>query len=146
MLTPRIATLVLTMGLPRSGKSSWAIAQDRPVVNRDAIRLALHGQAYLQEAEDMVTVLEDNMVRSLIIAGHSTVIIDACHLNNKHVKRWKDFKCMGLHVIHVIYERFPTSAKECVLRAMVGDRKDLIPVIERMWGTYGPTNPWIERK
>lgn len=42
--------LILTIGLPRSGKSTWAKQQGCPVVNPDSIRLALHGKAYIQEA------------------------------------------------------------------------------------------------
>jgi predicted kinase len=33
--------LILTVGLPRSGKTTWAKQQGVPMVNRDAIRLAL---------------------------------------------------------------------------------------------------------
>ena len=50
-------TLILTVGLPRSGKSTWALQQGHPVVNRDGIRKALHGEVYLQPAEDMVTTI-----------------------------------------------------------------------------------------
>lgn len=145
MITPRSVNMVLTMGLPRSGKSTWAVDQQRPIVNRDAIRLALHGETYLQAAEDWVTVLEDNMVRSLYLAGHSTVIIDACNLNNDYANRWNDFKVKGVHAIHIFREQFPASAVKCIERAHADLRPDLVPVIERMWERYGPSNKWIDR-
>ena len=65
-------TLILTVGLPRSGKSTWAAQTGWPIVNRDAIRLALHGQAYIQDAEDMVTAIETYMVKALFGAGNNT--------------------------------------------------------------------------
>lgn len=67
--------LLVTVGLPRSGKSTWAKQQGAPVVNPDAIRLALHGQAFLQEAEPLVWVMAKYMVEALFLAGHSTVIL-----------------------------------------------------------------------
>jgi len=35
--------LILTVGLPRSGKSTWAAKKGFPIVSPDAIRLAMHG-------------------------------------------------------------------------------------------------------
>lgn len=48
-------TVILTSGLPRSGKTTWALKQSLSIVNRDAIRLALHGQPFIPEAEDIYT-------------------------------------------------------------------------------------------
>ena len=58
-------TLILTVGLPRSGKTTWAKKTGLPIVNRDAIRIALHGQAYIQDAEEMITAFEWYMVKAL---------------------------------------------------------------------------------
>ena len=118
--------LVLTVGLPRSGKSTWAHQQNCPVVNRDAIRLALYHQPYIQQAEDMVSAIEMYMVRALFIAGHKKVILDATHLKEKYRKRWEDS-----HWI-IIFEYFHALKETCIYRAIKDDRKDLIPVIERM--------------
>ena len=38
----------------RSGKTTWARQQGVPIVNRDAIRLALHGQRFEPRAESVV--------------------------------------------------------------------------------------------
>jgi predicted kinase len=61
--------LILTMGLPRSGKSTWAKQQSVPIVSPDAIRLAMTGQRWVGELEDMVWVVAKYMVRSLFLAG-----------------------------------------------------------------------------
>jgi len=72
--------LILTVGFPRSGKTTWALQQGHPVVNRDAIRKALHDHDYIQSAEDMVSAIEIYMVKALFLAGHTTVIVDSTHL------------------------------------------------------------------
>ncbi|GAF94425.1 unnamed protein product, partial [marine sediment metagenome] len=62
--------LILTVGLPRSGKTTWARKQGIPMVNPDSIRLALHGKAFIEEAEPMIWTIAKYMVRALFIAGH----------------------------------------------------------------------------
>ena len=76
-------TLILTVGLPRSGKSIWAKKQGIPIVNPDSIRLALHGKAFILEAEDFVWTIAYTMARALFLAGHETVIIDATNITKK---------------------------------------------------------------
>ena len=121
-----MSELILTMGLPRSGKSTWAKQSGHPIVNRDAIRLALHGQAFIGDAEDMVSAIEMYMVKSLFHAGHSFVIVDATHLKEKYRKRW------SYGPWNVRIERFDVEPSECIERAKNDGREDLIPIIERM--------------
>ncbi len=118
--------LILTMGLPRSGKSSWALSTGLPIVNRDAIRLALHGQPFILEAEDMVTVIETYMVKSLFLSGHTKVIIDATHLKEKYRKRWERGPW------NVELKKFDTPKSICIERAKADGREDLIPIIQRI--------------
>src|SRR5688572_15719048 len=72
--------LIAMMGLPRSGKSTIVkrlmTELGAPVVRRDAIRLALHGERFISESEPMVKAMSVYMIRSLFIAGHPTVICD----------------------------------------------------------------------
>jgi predicted kinase len=119
-------TLILTIGLPRSGKSTWAIDTGFPIVNRDSIRLALHGQAYIQEAEDMVTAIEMYMVKSLFLAGHNTIIIDATHLKREYRVKWENEDW------EVKHQYFDTSKVVCIQRAKNDNKEYLVPIIERM--------------
>jgi predicted kinase len=119
-------TLILTIGLPRSGKSTWAKKTGFPIVNRDAIRLALHGQPFILEAEPMVTAIEDYMVKSLFLAGNKVVIVDATHMKRKYIERWikEDWETK--------VKIFDTPKEECIQRAYRTDKSYLIPIIEKM--------------
>jgi predicted kinase len=118
--------LKVLVGLPRSGKSTWAGQQGLPIVNPDAIRLALHGQAFYQPAEPLVWAFAHMMVDALFKAGHAVVILDATNTTKKRRDEWlsKDYDTS--------YKVFDTEPAECIRRAQKGGREDLIPVIERM--------------
>lgn len=107
--------LVLTVGLPRSGKSTWAMKQGCPIVNRDAIREAYLGDRRNFGDEKECSRLEMLMVHSLLLAGHDKVIVDATHLRTKYRNRWEKFAKENDY--KVIYKTFDTSMKECQRRA-----------------------------
>jgi predicted kinase len=118
--------LICTVGLPRSGKSTWAKEQNLPMVNPDSIRLGLYGEAFIKEAEQMVWSIATYMVKALFIAGHDTVILDATNLTIASRNRWlyHDWECE--------WKIFDTSKEECTRRAIASEREDLIHVIEMM--------------
>lgn len=87
--------IILTRGLPASGKSTWAkawVAADpssRLRVNRDDIRFQLYGKYWGEGVdENMVTKVEDAMVRAAVDAGKD-VVIDATHLRSAWITRWR---------------------------------------------------------
>lgn len=118
--------LIVMVGLPRSGKSTWARKQNHPIVSKDAIRLALHGYPFLKEAEEFIDVLCTYMVKSLFLAGHNTVIVDECHNTEKRRIRWKNDNWK------VVFQIIPTTKEECIKRAVKENDLTIIPVIERM--------------
>jgi predicted kinase len=119
-------TLIMPVGLPRSGKSTWARSTGFPMVNPDSIRLSLHGQAFYTPAEAFVWATAHLMVQSLFTAGHQTVILDATNLTERRRAEWrsKDWHCA--------YVLFPTPEDECIRRALANCQEELIPVIHRM--------------
>jgi predicted kinase len=139
-------TLVLTVGLPRSGKSSWAFggSVDSPVVNPDAIRLAIHGHAFLPDAEPIVWTIAKYMVKALFLSGHNIVILDATNTTRKRRDEWKSNMWIRR------YRMFNTPKEECIRRCMSPDnnRPDLIPIIERMAENFEPVedDEWDEEK
>src|SRR6266496_94555 len=125
-------TLILCVGLPRSGKTTWARAQGFPIVNPDSIRLALHGQRFQLLAEPFVWALTKVMVRALFLAGHSTVILDATNGTRARRDEWhSDEWVTGFQV-------FTATVFECIQRARAQHDDYIVPVIERMAAEWQP--------
>ena len=119
--------LLILIGLPRSGKSSWAKEQrNMPMVNPDSIRLGLHGKRFESLAEPFVWATAMLMVRSLFLAGHDMVILDATNTTQKRRDFWKSDEW------ELKFKLFNTSKEVCIERAKKDGMEDLIPVIERM--------------
>lgn len=87
--------LIITRGLPASGKTSWATEHcgwnpgERVRVNRDNLRHALNGglHGYGPATEKVVTVAQESSVRALL-AGGITVVIDDQNLALRYAKNW----------------------------------------------------------
>lgn len=124
--------LILTVGLPYSGKTTWARKQGVPIVSPDQIRLALHGRRYEQRAEEMVWTIARVMVRALFGAGHRRVIVDATHNSEKRRKPWEseDWR--------LVYEVFSATREECRKRAEAVGDEEILPVIDRMAEEHEP--------
>ena len=124
--------LVMTVGWPRSGKTTWAKETGHPIVSPDAIRLAIHGQAYIGSAEPIVWAIAKTMVAALFEAGHERVILDACNNSAMRRKEWLSRRWKRVFMV------VDTPAVTCVERAKADGREELIPVIERMADQYEP--------
>lgn len=124
--------LICTVGLPHSGKSTWARSTGLPIINPDAIRLAIHGQAFFQQAEPLVWALAQIQVRSSFLAGHKRVIVDATNIDKSRRAMWvsKDWATSWVE--------FHTGPGVCIERAIMNNRPDLVPIIERMATAYEP--------
>jgi predicted kinase len=87
--------LVITRGLPASGKTTWArewVAQDptRLRVNRDDLRLMTTGRLVLSgRLEDTITVAQHAAVEALLRAGHG-VVVDDTNLRLRHARAWAE--------------------------------------------------------
>lgn len=124
--------LIATVGLPRSGKSTWARRQAYPVVNPDSIRLALHGQRFAAEAEPFVWAIAKVMVRSLFGAGHRHVILDATNMTRKRRAEWLSRE-WGTFFKHI-----DTDSPTCRQRAELEKDAEILPVIDRMEAEFEP--------
>jgi predicted kinase len=124
--------LIATVGLPRSGKSTWAREQTYPVVNPDAIRLALHGQRFYAPAEPLVWATAKIMVRALFGAGHRVVVLDATNASRARRDDWRS-KEWGLFFKHI-----DTPAEVCLQRAVAEKDDEIIDVIHRMGREFVP--------
>lgn len=127
-----MALLICTVGLPYSGKSTWAKVQQCPVVCPDAIRLALHGQRFNILMEPYVWVIAKTMVRALFLAGHNRVILDATNTTEKRRAEWlsDDWDTQ--------FKILDTPKEECISRAKRQNDIPILPVIEKMHEYYEP--------
>lgn len=128
--------LHLTIGLPRSGKSTWAVEKGWPIVNRDAIRFSIGGTIRYFKEETRVSEIERIMVTALFKAGHEDVIIDATHLKQKYIDAWIDFAKDGDKRKFLVIEwKFFTPLDVCVQRAIDScpDEPNFPAVIRSMW-------------
>ncbi len=133
-------------GLPRSGKTTKARAMGFPIVNPDAIRLALHGKRFYAPAEPLVWATAYLMVEALFRAGHDTVIVDATNGTFKRRSEW-----MNRYDRPEYAERpsvvelcvIPTGPVTCLERALAEGDDEIIPVIERMAREWDLPRPWL---
>lgn len=122
--------LVITVGLPRSGKSTYARQLGVPIVCPDAIRLAVHGQRFLASSEPLVWSIARTMVLSLFHAGHDVVVLDATNITRRRRDEWDRPEWQRQFVV------ITTPANICLARA-AGDL-ELEAVIRRMASSYEP--------
>jgi len=126
--------LILTIGLPRSGKSMWCTSMINKkgfvVVNPDSIRLALHGERFNPSREQEVWKIVDVMIRSLFLAVHEYVILDATNVSRKRRRKYTSPEW------DTKYKVCYTGRQECIERAKADNKEDLVPVIIQMSKNY----------
>jgi predicted kinase len=87
--------LVITRGLPASGKTTWArawVSEDpwRLRVNRDDLRLMATGRLVLPgRLEDALTVAQHAAVEALLGGGYG-VVVDDTNLRLRHARAWAE--------------------------------------------------------
>lgn len=118
--------LILLSGLPRSGKTTHARGLGYPIVCPDAIRLALHGQRFMVDMEPYVWAIAKTMVKSLFLAGHGFVTLDATNTTQKRRDQWYS----GDWDVELVIVN--TKMDECLRRAEAEQDWQIIPVIRRM--------------
>lgn len=120
-------TLIIMVGLPRSGKSTRAheISKSHraPIVNPDSIRMALHGHAFIASAEPFVWAVAKTMVRALFYS-HDIVVLDACSHTKARRSEWRSTNWKRMFV------SVETDPQICIARA--DGNEALIAAINRM--------------
>ena len=141
--------LILTRGVPASGKSTWAqqwVSQDpanRERVNRDDIRFQLFN-TYMpldsegkpdKNKENQVTQVEQSLIRNALRQGKS-VVSDNTHLVPRG---WKSYFALADEAgVKVRNKDFPISLDEAKRRNAARDR--VVPefVLDNMYSRLGP--------
>lgn len=136
-----MTSLVITRGLPASGKTTFArawLAHDpanRARVNRDDLRAMLFDAPdYGWEQEKLVTQAQRDLVRTLLKAGRD-VVCDDTNLRPKYVREWRRFATA--HGAEFDWIAFPIDVEEAIARDDTrGQQRVGTEVIRRMAEKY----------
>jgi hypothetical protein len=113
-------------------RKSYAQGMKVPIVNPDSIRLALHGQRFVGEAEPMVWTIARYMVIALFGAGHDDVIIDATNTTVKRREEWVDPRWIR------VFCPMAADKNECLARAARLNDMEIVPIVEKMAAQFEP--------
>lgn len=131
--------LTLTVGLPRSGKSSWARETGFPIVGGDALRQAMTGGAWFPPVEPMIWGVARMMARALFFSGSQNVVVDATHLTPQHRAYWRPTSDCPWRVELALFD---TPVDVCIERARKTNKEYLIEPIRlldrcKVWPVEG---------
>ena len=139
-------TVYFTIGLPASGKSTWAKAKvDKSPngikrVNKDELRAMLDNSYFSKGNEKFVLNIQDQIIKAALEEGKH-VIVDNTHLAPKHEARIREL-IKGLAVLEIVDFRH-VSLETCIERDLkrfnsVGEK-----VIRDMYNQFiaPPRNP-----
>jgi len=130
--------LIMLMGLPGSGKSTWAREQAGFVrVNKDDIRTALKQKGWVWSRENEKDVIQerDRQIEFALLEGHS-VISDDCNFGRKHEVRLDQLARAGEADFSI--RRFDTPLQTCLDRNASREGNARIPeeAIRQMFNQF----------
>jgi predicted kinase len=111
--------VIVTMGLPASGKSSWAksMVAENPCeykrVNKDDLRAMLDMSYHTKGNENFVLKIRDEIITQALKSGKN-VIVDDTNIHPKHIAHIKELVGSSAEVEVKSFMHVP--AKECVRR------------------------------
>ncbi len=122
--------VLVLIGLPGSGKSTWAAAAGITVLSSDAVRELLADDATNQQIHGTVFATLRYLLRRRLELGMPATILDATNLQRAHRKAW--IKIAQAHGARVEAVCFPTPLEVCQRRNAA--RQRIVPpeVIEAM--------------
>lgn len=127
-LEPFKNLIIATVGLPRSGKSTWVRDLGVPIVSPDSVRLAFYKERWRADMEAWVWPITQVMIDSLFESGHKVIAYDATNYTQEI--REKFIRNNSSRDIHWVCFKVPVN--ECIKRAIDTSQEDLVPIIERM--------------
>ena len=130
--TPRApkGTVVLAIGLPGSGKSSWFKRNNITALSTDMLRMLLFDDATEQRFQDLVFSNLRSMLKARLIARRPLNYVDATNLTPQERHSWiklaKDFG----YEVQAVY--FDVPAEVCLERNQKRERKVDEAILRRM--------------
>lgn len=132
--------LIVTRGLPASGKSTFAKAwvsenpRKRARVEKDQLRAMMHDSVWLgRHTENQVNLVQHASVRSLLLEGISVVVSDT-NLDVNTFNKWRDLAA-GVNAKFIMQDFRDVPLQVCLDRNAKRTGKEFIPV-EAIMGMY----------
>lgn len=132
--------LICTVGLPRSGKSTWAQKTKLPIVNPDGIRLALTGRRWYGPIEYEVWATARTMVRALFLGGNKIIVLDSTNFQLRQRDTFTPSPDCDWTRYFVV---FNTSVEVCKERAK-RTYPELEEIIDQIASKWDPINEKVE--
>jgi len=82
------AKVIVLIGIPGSGKSTWAAKQNATVISSDELRGVLSGDVKNQDIHAKVFATMRYLLRTRLELGATPTIIDATNIRRKDRKAW----------------------------------------------------------
>lgn len=124
-------TVFLTIGLPASGKSTWAkeqlLAEPKrwKRVNKDELRAMIDGEVWDRDKEKFVSQVQEAIIRRALRDGFD-VIVDNTNLVARTRRRVHEVVA-GIGDVKVIEKMFPVSYDKCCVRNSVREGRARVP-------------------
>lgn len=144
-----MSELVITRGLPGSGKTTWAEAwvlespSTRRRVNRDSLRRMIHvnAQASKQDTENAITKTASDLVRAFLRMGLD-VVVDDTNLRQRTARNWATLASIaGAELVVKDFTDVPLETCAARNEARTGDARIPAHVIETMHAKYIANGP-----
>lgn len=130
--------VILTRGLPASGKTTWAkeLLKKEPGrwkrINKDDIRAMLDDSRWSKENEAFVLTVRDWLILEALKLGKN-VVVDDTNLSPKHFDRITELT-KGLATVE--YQVFDTDLATCITRDLKRPNSVGEKVIKNMWDQF----------
>lgn len=101
--------IILTRGLPASGKSTWSMefvknsSGKAKRINKDLLREMIDSGVYSKTNEQLILAARDALVDTFLASGVETIIVDDTNFENKHFDRMKDIAEQQRYKLDVKY-------------------------------------------
>ena len=131
--------MIISIGIPASGKSTWATEMVGTGLwiktGRDDFRYMLENKGFCSgHIENLITKCQDFLIVEALKSGQN-LIIDNTNLNSKYINHWIDL-VKDIPNVEVYYKKFPITLTEAINRDHKRERKVGAAVIKRMFDQY----------
>ncbi len=132
-------TVVVLVGIPGSGKSTWAAKQGVPVLSSDEMRRILTGDVTNQQINRLVFRMMRRCLEAMLEARVERVVVDSTALTRRERRTW--IRWAELHGCQVEAVFFDTPAELCRARNIKRDRVVPKEAMARLLSRMEPPRP-----